>query len=146
MQEVSRTLYDGVTHTPLLLVEEACAWAKEDYPRKFMRLVGMCEKAKAKGLKRIKRGDLFFLAAQQGMPITLCKEFRFDNNIWSGLSRYILMFRPSLSDVICPKKADIDTVDLEKVWHERVCDSTFFYAHSWQEAKASIMAKDVSAA
>lgn len=136
MTEVCMKLYDGVLRTPTLRVEEACAWIANDYPKKWLRLVDLCEQAKADGWPRIRRGDLFVLAAQQGMPITMCREFRFDNNLWSVLSRYLLMFRPHLATVIFPKVAEIDkaNINFENVWHEQVARNTFFPARSWQDA------------
>ena len=136
MAEVCKQLYDGVLRTPAMRVEEACAWIAEDYPKKWLRLVNLCEQAKADGWPRIRRGDLFVLATQQGMPITLCREFRFDNNLWSVLSRYLLMFRPQLATVIFPKKAEIDRAetDFEDVWHDTVARNTFFPARCWQDA------------
>ena len=136
MAEVCKQLYDGVLRTPAMRVEEACAWIAEDYPKKWLRLVNLCEQAKADGWPRIRRGDLFVLATQQGMPITLCREFRFDNNLWSVLSRYLLMFRPQLATVIFPKKAEIDRaeIDFEDVWHDTVARNTFLPARGWQDA------------
>lgn len=136
MAEVCKQLYDGVLRTPAMRVEEACAWIAEDYPKKWLRLVNLCEQAKADGWPRIRRGDLFVLATQQGMPITLCREFRFDNNLWSVLSHYLLMFRPQLATVIFPKKAEIDRaeIDFEDVWHDTVARNTFFPARCWQDA------------
>lgn len=137
MAEVCKQLYDGVLRTTAMRVEEACAWIAEDYPKKWLRLVNLCEQAKADGWPRIRRGDLFVLATQQGMPITLCREFRFDNNLWSVLSRYLLMFRPQLATVIFPKKAEIDRakIDFEDVWHDTVARNTFFPARCWQDAQ-----------
>lgn len=137
MAEVCKQLYDGVLRTPAMRVEEACAWIAEDYPKKWLRLVNLCEQAMADGWPRIRRGDLFVLATQQGMPITLCREFRFDNNLWSVLSRYLLMFRPQLATVIFPKKAEIDRaeIDFEDVWHDTVARNTFFPARCWQDAQ-----------
>lgn len=136
MAEVCKQLYDGVARTPSMRVEEACAWIAEDYPRKWLRLVNLCERAKADGWPRIRRGDLYVLATQQGLPITQCMEFRFDNNLWSVLSRYLLMFRPALATAIFPKSAEIDKagIDLEDVWHDCVARNTFFPAATWQDA------------
>ena len=136
MAEVCKQLYDGVLRTPAMRVEEACAWIAEDYPKKWLRLVDLCEWAKAQGWPRIRRGDLYVLATQKGMPITLCREFRFDNNLWSVLSRYLLMFRPELATVIFPKTAEIDRggIDFEEVWHDHVARNTFFPARCWQDA------------
>ncbi len=137
MPKVSEQFYDGVLRTPLMRVEEACAWIAEDYPHKWLRLVNLCEQAKDDGWPRIRRGDLFVLATQQGMPITLCREFRFDNNLWSILSRYLLMFRPELATVIFPKATkalDDGSIDFEDIWHEHVALNTFFPCKCWQDA------------
>ena len=50
MAEVCKQLYDGVQRTPIMRVEEACCWIADDYPRKWLRLVNLCEQAKADGL------------------------------------------------------------------------------------------------
>jgi len=137
MAEVCGQLYDGVARTPLMRVEEACAWIAEDYPKKWLRLVNLCERAMADGWPRIRRGDLFVLATQQGMPITLCSEFRMDNNLWSVLSRYLLMFRPELAAAIFPKTTealDGGAIDFEGVWHDTVERNTFFPCQCWQDA------------
>lgn len=136
MAEVCKQLYDGVLRTPAMRVEEGCAWIAEDYPKKWLRLVNLCEWAKDQGWPRIRRGDLYVLATQKGMPITLCREFRFDNNLWSVLSRYLLMFRPELATVIFPKTAEVDkaAIDYENVWHDHVARNTFFPARTWQDA------------
>lgn len=136
MPEVSKQLYDGALRTPAKRVEEGCAWIAKDYPKKWLRLVDLCEWAKSQGWPRIRRGDLYVLAAQKGLDITLCREFRFDNNLWSVLSRYLLMFRPELASVIFPKTADIDkdAINYEDIWHDTVARNTFFPARTWQDA------------
>ena len=137
---MAATLYDGVRTDPEMLVGMACAWAAKDYPLadgNWMRLVRLCERAMADGWKRIRRGDLFVIAAQQGMDMTLCREFCFDNNLWAPLSRYLLMFRPKLAAVIFPKRqktSRIDEVDFVAAWHEQVNPATFFYYPTWEEA------------
>lgn len=147
MTKVCQQFYDGVKRTPKQRVEEACAWIADDYPRKWLRLVDLCENAAKSGWKRIRRGDLFILAGQQGMTITECSEFRFDNTLWSSLSRYLLMFRPNLAGVIFPRKSPaLDAVDFEEVWRNCVRPQTFFLASSWQEAADAYQALDVSAA
>lgn len=136
MSEITPAPYDGVTITPQMRVEMACMWIAQDYPKKWLRLVDLCEWAKAQGWPRIRRGDLYVLATQKGMPVTACREFRFDNNLWSVLSRYMLMFRPELASVIFPKSAEIDRagIDFEEMWHDTVARNTFFYARTWQDA------------
>ncbi len=129
-------LYDGATMAPERRVEHALAWIAGDYPRKWLRLVGLCERAAESGLPRIRRGDLYALASQQGLDITLCREFRMDNNLWSVLSRYLLMFRPSLADVIFPRRTpELDEgIDFEALWHRDVAANTFFRAPTWEAA------------
>lgn len=136
MAEVCKQLYDGVARTPLMRVEEACAWIADDYPHKWLRLVNLCERAKADGWPRIRRGDLFVLATQQGLPVSVCTEFRFDNNLWSVLSRYLLMFRPELATVIFPKKTKAldEGIDFEAIWHDCVARNTYLPCRSWIEA------------
>lgn len=133
---IERGLYDGAPMTPERRVEHALAWIAEDYPRKWLRLVNLCERAAASGWPRIRRGDLFVLASQQGMEVSLCREFRMDNNLWSVLSRYLLMFRPALSEVIFPRRTpELDEgLDFEELWHRDVAASTFFRAPDWRAA------------
>ena len=136
MPDVCKQLYDGATRTPLMRVEEACAWIADDYPAKWLRLVNLCEGAIAAGWPRISRDHLYSIAFMQGFPITTCREFQFDHNLWSVLSRYLLMFRPELAGAIFPNNAEIDRagIDFEAVWHEHVAGSTFFPAKCWQDA------------
>lgn len=46
---IERGLYDGAPMTPERRVEHALAWIAEDYPRKWLRLVNLCERAAASG-------------------------------------------------------------------------------------------------
>lgn len=76
------------------------------------------------------------LASQQGLEVSLCREFRMDNNLWSVLSRYLLMFRPSLAGAIFPRytpELDED-IDFEALWHRDVAANTFFRAPDWRAA------------
>ena len=134
---IETALYDGVPMTPERRVEHALAWIAGDYPRKWLRLVNLCEEAARSGWPRIRRGDLYVLASQQGLDITLCREFRMDNNLWSVLSRYLLMFRPSLAAVIFPKTTkalDDGSIDFEALWHDQVARNTFFRSPTWEAA------------
>lgn len=133
---IGAALYDGAPMAPERRVEHALAWIAGDYPRKWLRLVNLCEQAMAGGWPRIRRGDLYVLASQQGLDITLCREFRMDNNLWSVLSRYLLMFRPSLAGVIFPRyTAELDEgIDFEALWHRDVAANTFFRAPTWEAA------------
>lgn len=141
--------YPNTATTPLQRVEMACAWAAKDYGKpssRWMRLVRLCERKARAGEPCIRRGDLYRMAQEEGLDITICREFRFDNNIWAPLSRYLLMFRPRLAGSIHPKKSEIDDIDLVKVWHDQVNPQTFFFAETWQEAVEAFELMDVSAA
>ncbi|MEG2934850.1 MAG: hypothetical protein RR842_14855, partial [Gordonibacter sp.] len=146
------TLYDGIGKTdPMLRVQMACAWVARDYGKvtsRWMRLVRLCERAYGNGEVCIRRGDLYRIAQEVGLDITVSREFRFDNNLWAPLSRYMLMFRPKLARVIFPKTCDLDRagIDFERVWHDTVHAQTFFPASTWQEAVEACKAQDVSAA
>jgi hypothetical protein len=142
------TIYDGVGTDPKTRVEMACMWAKQGYgtvDSRFLRLVRLCERACDRGEICIRRGDLYRMAQEEGLSVSVCREFRFDNNLWAPLSRYMLMFRPKLARCIHPKSADIDTIDLEAVWHAVVNPRTYFPAHSWKEAQRMTELKDVCA-
>lgn len=134
---IENSLYDGAPMTPERRVEHALAWIADDYPRKWLRLVGLCEQARADGCPRIMRGELFSLARSQGLGISLCEEFRMDNNLWSVLSRYLIMFRPALGEVIFPRSTpELDEgIDFEALWHRDVAANTFFRAPDWRAAK-----------
>ena len=141
--------YPNGPTTPLQRAEMACAWAAKDYGRpngRWMRLVGLCERMMHQGAVCIRRGDLYLMAQQMGLDITVCREFRFDNNIWAPLSRYLLMFRPSLARSIHPKKSEVDELDLAAIWHEQVNPQTFFLADTWQDAVRALDLDDASAA
>lgn len=131
-------LYDGAAMTPLRQAEHALAWIADDYPKKWLRLVGICETAaRQPGCRRIGRSHVYTLAMLQGMDITLCEEFNMDHNLWAVLSRYLLMFRPSLAEVIFPKRSKVDDagLDFEALWHRDVAANTFFRAPDWRAAK-----------
>lgn len=84
----------------------------------------------------VRRGDIFVVAQQQGMSITMAREFRFDNNMWATLSRMAIMYDPSIAHVVNPKtneKLEINSIDLKGIWQRRnPLDD--FYADTWQEA------------
>ena len=134
---IETALYDGAPMAPERRVEHALAWIADDSPRKWLLLVSLCEGAARSGWPRIRRGDLFVLASQQGLEMSLCDEFRMDNNLRSVLSRYLIMFRPSLADVIFPRcTPELDEgIDFEAMWHRDVAANTFFRAPDWRAAK-----------
>lgn len=91
---------------PAQRVSAAAAWIAEDYPRKWLRLVNLCEWAMDQGWPRIRRGDL-----------------------------YLIMFRPSLARVIFPRAVPgLDAADFVGPWRRHVSGRTFLYGDTWQEA------------
>ena len=52
------------------------------------------------------------------------------------LSRYLIMFRPALSEVIFPRSTpELDEgIDFEALWHRDVAAGTFFRAPDWRAA------------
>lgn len=84
----------------------------------------------------VRRGDVFNLAQQQGMRISEAREFRFDNNMWSVLSRAAIMACPVIGLVVNPKTCDVDTVSIKAVW-QRHNPRDDFYFDTWQESKTN---------
>lgn len=135
---ISNKLYDGTMPNYELMTEAALAWIADDYPKKWLRLVNLCEAAANRGEKCVRRGDVYRLSQEARMSITQCNEFRFDNNLWSPISRYLLMFRPSLAKVIHPRdNSPIDKagINFAEKWRELVNPETFFLFETWQEAR-----------
>lgn len=120
---------------PYAIARKACHWVRRN-PEAWERLVGLCEWFHhVRPANRLRRGDLFNYAQQMGMSVTLCKEFRFDNNMWSALSRYVLMCRPHLSEVIHPRSCELDGIDMASVWAVCVGAPLPFAVMDWREAE-----------
>ena len=119
---------------PHVLAMNACRWIKAD-PERWGRLVDLCEwfRSTHPG-RRLRRGDLWVYAQQRGMSVTLCEEFRFDNSLWSVLSRYAIMCRPHLAEAIRPRESGIDTVCLRDVWELLVGDPSCLVLDDWRKA------------
>lgn len=83
----------------------------------------------------VRRGDLFAEAQRQGMSISEAREFRFDNNVWSYLSRAAIMSRPVIGLVVHPKRCKMDKVDVKASW-QRHNPRDDFYFDDWRDAKA----------
>jgi hypothetical protein len=123
------------TRDPHVLVMNACRWVKAD-PERWGRLVELCEwfAAMHPG-RRLRRGDLWVYAQQKGMSVTLCEEFRFDNSLWSVLSRYAIMCRPKLAAAIRPRASGVDSVHLRAVWALVVGDPSCLVLEDWRQAE-----------
>lgn len=119
---------------PATLVAMGCRWIAAD-PERWGRLLDLMEWASAqRPHARLMRGDIYNYAMQRGMDVTLCNEFRRDNSLWSTLSRYAIMCRPMLAEVIRPRDSGIDGVDLVAAWEAIVGDPSCLVLDNWREA------------
>lgn len=123
-----------IVRDPKVLVINGCRWVSAD-PERWERLLDLCEwfRYHHPG-RRIRRGDLWVYAQQRGMSVTLCNEFRFDNSLWSVLSRYAIMLRPHLAEIIRPRESGIDTTDMRGIWAIYVGDPSCFEVGDWRQA------------
>ena len=69
------------------------------------------------------------------MDVRLAREFKRDHNLWSVLTRYMVMERPCLLSAISFRETPIDQVDLAAYWRDIVGDDAFV-ASSLAEARA----------
>ena len=126
---------------PYAIARNACRWVRRN-PESWLSLLALCESfgcVRPYGpTARLRRGDLYNYAQQVGLSVTLCKEFRFDNNMWSALSRYAIMCRPHLSEVIRPRSCELDGIDMAEVWAVCVGDPSCFAVKDWRQAEAML--------
>ena len=125
-------------------VEMGCCWIRDNW-RTFKLFISIAHRQVDLGNPCLKRGDVYLLAMQAGMDVTLCRELRRDNNLWSVVARYMVMLQPRLARTLNLRDADVDTVDLVRVWHRVVSSETVFYANDWREAKRLCEIEDVTA-
>ena len=123
---------------PYAIAMKACRWVRR-HPEGWKGLLDLCESFH--GVRpygpsaRLRRGDLYNYAQQVGLSVTLCNEFRFDNNMWSALSRYAIMCSPHLSEVIHPRSCELDQIDMRAVWAVCVGEPSCFQVADWREAE-----------
>ena len=84
----------------------------------------------------VMRNDMYRLAMQHNLGVSMAREFQRDNNMWPPLSRIFIMADPAIAHIVHPwktKKRAINTIDLKGIWqrHNPLDD---FYADTWQEA------------
>ena len=120
---------------PYAIAIKACRWVARN-PEGWRNLLSLCESFhRVRPAERLRRGDLYNYAQQMGMSVTLCNEFRFDNNLWSALSRYAIMCSPHLSEVIHPRSSELDQIDMRAVWAVSVGEPSCFQISDWREAE-----------
>lgn len=115
------------------MVAKACHWVRL-HPEKWRKLKDFCGYLMEEG-DLIQRGNVYELARRYGMDVRLASEFKRDHNLWSVLSRYMVMERPCLLSAIRFRETPIDQVDLAAYWRDIVGDDAFV-ASSVAEARA----------
>lgn len=114
------------------MVAKACHWVRK-YPDRWQKLKDFCGYLMEEG-DLIQRGNVYELARRYGMDVRLASEFRRDHNLWSVLSRYMVMERPSLLSAIRFRETTVDRVDLVSYWRDIVGEDQFV-AGSLEEAR-----------
>lgn len=99
------------------LARAACRWARE-HPGRFGMLEALVLSEAAAGNPCIRRGDIWILAQKRGMSVSDSDLLRFDNNLWSGLARLLIMRNPQLAGCIHLRRSGMDALDLEAIWEE----------------------------
>lgn len=116
------------------LVAKACRWVAAN-PGTWGRLRGICRRLMAEG-RVIQRDNVYTLACQSGLDVSEASEFRRDHNLWSVLSRYMVMLSPPMLAAIGFRVSAVDDVDLVATW-EAVVGDPEFEASSLAEARAA---------
>ncbi len=114
------------------MVAKACHWVRL-HPDRWQRLKDFCGYLMDEG-DLIQRGNVYELARQYGLDVMLASEFRRDHNLWSVLSRYMVMERPALLSAIRFRETPVDEVDLVAYWRDIVGPDEFV-AGSLAEAR-----------
>lgn len=115
------------------MVAKACHWVRL-HPDKWRKLKNFCGYLMEEG-NLIQRGNVYELARRYGMDVRLASEFRRDHNLWSVLTRYMVMERPCLLSAISFRDTPIDQVPLVQFWNDIVGEDEFVAA-SLAEARA----------
>lgn len=133
IDEVSRVVLMRNTSAEELAYN-TCVWVKNNQPsfKAIMRIMHFCQDNDMV----LRRDDLYAYALQNHIDISICEQFRQDHDLWSGITRYAVMLRPSLCGAVRFRKSKLDEIDLVATWHDVVNAGTFFFASSVQDAIA----------
>ena len=82
------------------LVAKACGWVASN-PDTWAKLRRICYRLMLEG-HVIQRDNVYTLACQNGMTVSEASEFKRDHNLWSVLSRYMVLQRPSMLAIVGP--------------------------------------------
>ena len=123
---------DGERERAERLVRRACAWVARN-PGTWERLRGVCRALMRSG-HVIQRDNVYTLACQAGMDVSEASEFRRDHNLWSVLSRYMVLLEPQMLAAVGFRRTPVDEVNLVAAWEELVRPAGFA-ASSLAEAR-----------
>lgn len=113
-------------------VAKACHWVRRN-PGKWEALKAICRRLELEG-ELVQRGSIYERARQYGLDVRLASQFRRDHNLWSVLTRFMAMERPSMVSAISFRATPVDEVDLAAYWRDIVGEDEFV-AESLAEAR-----------
>lgn len=105
------------------LVAKACGWVASN-PDTWAKLRRICYRLMLEG-HVIQRDNVYTLACQNGMTVSEASEFKRDHNLWSVLSRYMVLQRPSMLAAVSFRRTPVDSVDLVGTWEAIVGPAVF---------------------
>ena len=114
------------------LVAKACGWVASN-PDTWAKLRRICYRLMLEG-HVIQRDNVYTLACQNGMTVSEASEFKRDHNLWSVLSRYMVLQRPSMLAAVSFRRTPVDSVDLVGTW-EAIVGPAVFAASTLTEAQ-----------
>lgn len=114
------------------IVAKACHWVRRN-PGKWESLKAICRRLALEG-ELVQRGSIYERARQYGLDVRLASQFRRDHNLWSVLTRFMAMERPSMLSAIGFRVTPVDAVDLAAYWRDIVGPDEFV-ASSLEEAR-----------
>ena len=114
------------------IVAKACHWVRRN-PDKWSSLKAICHRLMLEG-ELVQRGSIYERARQYGLDVRLCSQFRRDHNLWSVLTRFMAMERPSMLSAISFRVTPVDAEDLAAYWRDIVGPDEFV-ASSLEEAR-----------
>lgn len=97
-------------------VAKACHWVRRN-PGKWEALKAICRRLELEG-ELVQRGSIYERARQYGFDVRLASQFKRDHNLWSVLTRFMAMERPSTVSAISFRATPVDRVDLAAYWRD----------------------------
>lgn len=129
----SKTSSPGEAERAKRIAAKACHWVRL-HPEAWEELKALVQRLCDEG-ELVQRGALYELARRYDLPVTLSGVYRRDHNLWSALTRFMVMERPSLLSAITFRDTPLDRVDLAAYWRDIVGEDEFV-ASSLAEARA----------